>query len=74
MPLYRYLGLPKPNKATSITIGISSKEAVKQRISSLLNDNLFNSLKIKLGSSMELMLTKKCFVKFIKILKTKKLM
>lgn len=73
MPLYRYLGLPKPNKPTSITIGISSKEAVKQRISSLLNDNLFNSLKIKLGSSNGIDADKEMFSEIYQNVKDKKI-
>ena len=50
LPLYRYLGLPKPCKPTSMTIGISHKDAIKKRISILLKENKFKSLKIKLGN------------------------
>ena len=50
IPLYRYLGLPKPSKPTSVTIGISHKDVIKKKISVLLEENKFKSLKIKLGN------------------------
>ena len=50
LPLYHYLGLPKPCKPTSMTIGISNKDAIKKRISVLLKEKKFKSLKIKLGN------------------------
>lgn len=49
-PLYRYLGLPRPSKPTSVTIGISPKDVIKKKISVLLEENKFKSLKIKLGN------------------------
>ncbi len=50
LPLYRLLGIGLPSVPTSVTIGINSPQAVKERIPYILHDNQFKALKIKLGS------------------------
>ena len=50
MPLYRLLGMGKPRAPTSITIGISTPEVVRERIPLLLDGTGIRALKVKLGS------------------------
>lgn len=50
LPLYRLLGLGKPTVPTSITIGISSPEVVRERVPQLLHDTGIRALKVKLGA------------------------
>ena len=50
LPLYRLLGTSKPTVPTSITIGISPPEVVRERIPLLLEGTGIRSLKVKLGS------------------------
>jgi len=49
-PLHNLLGLPLPNKQTSITLGIMTPERVRERIPLLLSNIPAKSLKVKLGS------------------------
>lgn len=50
LPLYRLLGLGLPSAPTSVTIGIDTPEAVKERIPMILGRHRVRALKIKLGS------------------------
>ncbi len=50
MPLYQLLGLGKPHVPTSVTLGITSPEVVRERIPLLLQRGGIRALKIKLGS------------------------
>ncbi len=50
MPLYGLLGLGKPTVPTSVTIGISTTEIIRERVPELLKRTGAKYLKIKLGS------------------------
>ena len=50
MPLYQLLGMGKPRAPTSVTLGISPPEVVRERIPLLLDGRGIRALKIKLGS------------------------
>lgn len=50
LPLYRYLGLPKPTSATTVTIGIEPVETVLARVPKILAMTQGRALKVKLGS------------------------
>ena len=50
LPLHRLLGLGLPKVPTSVTIGISTPETVRERIPEMLQGNSFKALKVKLGS------------------------
>lgn len=50
LPLYRLLGLSRPNVPTSVTIGIESPEVVRDRVPEILARTGARFLKIKLGS------------------------
>ncbi|MET1259451.1 dipeptide epimerase [Flagellimonas sp. DF-77] len=50
MPLYRLLGFSKPNKATSITLGIMSPEEAAVRLPLILEQDGIRTLKVKLGN------------------------
>ncbi|MDD9875110.1 MAG: dipeptide epimerase [Gammaproteobacteria bacterium] len=51
MPLYQLLGIARPRAPTSITLGISPPELVRERIPQLLGGgNGIRALKVKLGS------------------------
>ena len=49
-PLYRLLGLPNHSVPTSVTIGISTPEVVRERVPEILSRTNAKNLKIKLGS------------------------
>ena len=51
LPLYRLLGMGKPRTPTSITIGISPPEVVRERVPLLLDGSGIRALKVKLGST-----------------------
>lgn len=51
MPLYAFLGLPKPTVPTSVTLGILPAEEVEDRIHALLHNRPIKALKVKLGST-----------------------
>lgn len=51
LPLYALLGMGKPTVPTSITIGISSPQVVRERIPLLLDGTGIRALKVKLGSA-----------------------
>ena len=69
LPLYKYLGLPKPFVPTSITIGISSLNEIKGKMDSILRGNRFKSLKIKLGNPLGIDADKEMFTEIHKISK-----
>jgi len=50
MPLYQLLGFQKPNKPTSITLGIMTAEEATERLPLLLEDEGIKTLKVKLGN------------------------
>ncbi len=50
MPLYQMLGLCKPTRATSVTIGINPPERIRELVPDLLERTKARSLKVKLGS------------------------
>lgn len=50
MPLYQLLGFPKPAHATSVTLGIMSPEAAKERLPLILEQDGLRTLKVKLGN------------------------
>lgn len=51
MPLYQLLGIARPRAPTSITLGISPPEVVRERVPQLLGGgNGIRALKVKLGS------------------------
>jgi L-alanine-DL-glutamate epimerase-like enolase superfamily enzyme len=50
LPLYKMLGLEKPSVITSVTIGISPIEVIKERVPEMLHLWKGKALKIKLGS------------------------
>jgi len=49
-PLYKLLGLPNRSVPTSVTIGISTPEIVRERVPELLSRTGARNLKIKLGN------------------------
>ncbi len=51
MPLYRLLGMGKPRTPTSVTIGISPPQVVRERVPLLLDGGGIRALKVKLGST-----------------------
>ena len=51
LPLYEVLGAGMPTAATSVTVGMTSKENLEHRLPILLSDPYIGSVKIKLGSS-----------------------
>lgn len=61
MPLYRLLGLPKEQVATSVTIGINPPEVTRERVPEILRRTGAKYLKIKLGSSAGLDFDKEHF-------------
>jgi muconate cycloisomerase len=50
LPLYSLLGLGKPIVATSVTIGISTMEQIRERVPEILARTNAKFLKVKLGS------------------------
>lgn len=50
MPLYELLGFQKPNKPTSITLGIMTPEEAKERLPLILEQDGIRTLKVKLGN------------------------
>ncbi len=50
MPLYRFLGFPKPTRPTSITLGIMSPGEASERLPLILENEGITTLKVKLGS------------------------
>lgn len=52
LPLQQLLNFPPPSVPTSITLGISSADVIKDRIPLMLEGTTIKSLKIKLGSPM----------------------
>ena len=50
MPLYKLLGFAKPNKPTSITLGIMTPEEAKERLPLILEQDGIRTLKVKLGN------------------------
>ena len=50
MPLYQLLGFSKRLKPTSITLGIMSPEAAKERLPIILEQDGMKTLKVKLGN------------------------
>lgn len=50
MPLYQFLGLPKPKAITTVTIGIEPEEVVRERVPLILQMTGAKALKVKLGS------------------------
>jgi L-alanine-DL-glutamate epimerase-like enolase superfamily enzyme len=49
-PLYKVFGFPKPDVATSVTIGINPPEVTRERVPDILRRTGAKCLKIKLGS------------------------
>ena len=50
MPLYQLLGFQKPNKPTSITLGIMTPAEAKERLPLILDNDGIRTLKVKLGN------------------------
>ncbi len=50
MPLYQLLGFQKPNKPTSITLGIMTPDEAKERLPLILENDGIRTLKVKLGN------------------------
>ena len=50
MPLYRLLGIDRPSKPTSITLGIMTPEEAKERLPLILEKDGIRTLKVKLGN------------------------
>lgn len=50
MPLYELLGFQKPNKPTSITLGIMTPEEANERLPLILEQDGIRTLKVKLGN------------------------
>ncbi|MEM1336223.1 MAG: dipeptide epimerase [Bacteroidota bacterium] len=50
MPLYRFLGFPKPTQPTSVTLGIMTPDEARERLPLILESEGVKTLKVKLGS------------------------
>ena len=65
LPLYKMLGIPKPNVPTSLTIGINPPKVVKKRVPLLLDGTGARCLKIKLGSKEGIAADKAMFAQVV---------
>ena len=69
LPLNQLLGIPYTNKPTSLTIGMHSKDILKELVPQLLNDFRVDALKIKLGSPHGIEADKEMFAIIVESIK-----